>query len=596
VTRRPARSALCGTVAAISIVVAAAQAGQSPASGPAHAAADATLTLRGRTAALGVGFAWGASSVEFQGKTYPVRVDGFVFGGLGTASLEGVGEVFGLTKIEDLNGNYTALASGGAFGEGTGKLVMRNDKGVRIVMDVKGAGLQVGAGPRGITLSVGEAGGPPADASPRLPQTLGFGELKTGPLYFSPTLNAQVFTAASGNPGFNGKWSFGPVDKANNWFEHSNEVGLNARYPTGNYGTLEGRVSGVYSLTASGPDGAVSNGSRGTVTKYTLESAHLAWQSEDLFPQLGHNAIELSAGNQNYQVFDGLLFWDGGQDSTNRGANWLSPRKAFRETGIARLNLNGFMLEGVHLKYNDDPDTGTRLGAGRVEYVKDDWLMKYLKVGFMYFDIYESDTASRDGMNGIYVYHEAIPLPALESLSYKTSFVRESNAKSSGLSEAYGWYVTPAYKLSSLPWKPQLSYRYASFTGGGTRAFDSLFTGLSDWGSWFQGELLGEYVLSDSNSRSNQVRLLLKPNEILTLNLIYYKFLLDNRNQDFGLTPSRVSRSLADEVDLIVDMALTNWWSLTATCSVANPNAGFREAVNGSATWINGYLYMNFTF
>ena len=590
------RSALCATVAAIGLVVPSVHAGQSPTSGAGQAPANATITFRGRTAAAGVGLAWGASSVEFQGKTYPVRVDGFVLGGLGTASGEGVGHVLGLTKIEDLNGNYTGVASGHAFGQGTGKLVMHNDKGVRIVMDMTSTGLQVGAGVRGITLSVGEAGGPPADASPRLPQTLGFGEVRTGPLFFRPTLNVQVFGAVSGNPGFNGKWSFGPVDQANNWFEHSNEVGLNARYPTGSYGTLQGRVSGVYSLTASGPDGAVSNGSKGTVTKYTLESAYLAWQSEDLFPSLGHNAVELSAGNQNYQVFDGLLFWDGGQDSTNRGANWLSPRKAFRETGIGRLNLGGFTLEGVHLKFNDDPDTGTRLGAGRAEYVKDDWLMKHLMVGFMYFDIYESDTASRDGMSGIYLYHEATPLPALEDLTYKASVVRESNAKSSGLTEAYGWYVTPAYKLSSLPWKPQVSYRYAQFTGGGTRAFDSLFTGLSDWGTWFQGELLGEYVLSDSNLRSNQVRLLLKPNEILTLNLIYYKFLLDNRNQSFGLTPSRVSRSLADEVDLIADVAVTNWWSLTATCSMANPNAGFREAVNGSATWINAYLYMNFTF
>ena len=595
-TRCSVRSALCATVAAIGLVVPSVHAGQSPTSGSGQAPADATITFRGRTAAVGVGFAWGAASVEFQGQTYPVRVDGFVLGGLGTASGEGVGHVFGITKIEDLNGNYTGVASGHAFGRGTGKLVMRNDKGVRIVMDMTSTVLQVGAGMRGITLSVGEAGGPPADARPRLPQTLGFGELKTGPLFLRPTLNVQVFGAVSGNPGFNGKWSFGPVDQANNWFEHSNEAGLNARYPTGSYGTLQGRVSGVYSLTASGPDGAVSNGSRGTVTKYTLESAYLAWQSEDLFPSLGHDAVELSAGNQNYQVFDGLLFWDGGQDSTNRGANWLSPRKAFRETGIGRLTIGGFTLEGVHLKFNDDPDTGTRLGAGRVEYVKDDWLMKHLKVGFMYFDIYESDTASRDGMNGIYLYHEATPLPALEDLTYKASFVRESNAKSSGLTEAYGWYVTPAYKLSSLPWNPQLSYRYAQFTGGGTRAFDSLFAGLSDWGTWFQGELLGEYVLSDSNLRSNQVRLLLKPNEILTLNLIYYKFLLDNRNQSFGLTPSRVSRSLADEVDLIADVAVTNWWSLTATCSMANPNAGFREAVNGSATWINAYLYMNFTF
>jgi len=352
----------------------------------------------------------------------------------------------------------------------------------------------------------------------------------------------------------------------------------------------------VYSLTASGPDGAVSNGSKGTVTKYTLESAYLAWQSEDLFPELGHNAIELSGGNQNYQVFDGLLFWDGGQDSTNRGANWLSPRKAFRETGIARLNLEGFMFEGVHLKYNDHPDTQTRLGAGRIEYVTDDWVMKHLKAGFMAFDVYESDTASRDRMNGIYVYHEATPLPELPDFTYQASFVRESNSKSSGLSEAYGWYVTPAYQLSNLPWNPRLSYRYASFSGGGTRGFDSLFTGLPEWGSWFQGELLGEFVLSDSNLNSNQVRLRLEPNEIVTINLIYYKFLLDSRHQDFGLTASRVSRSLADEVDLIVDVALTNWWSLTATSSVANPNRGFREAVNGSATWINGYLYMNFNF
>src|SRR5215471_12640816 len=58
---------------------------------------DATLTFRGRTAAIGVGLAWGASTVEFRGKTYPVRVDGFVLGAVGTASIEAVGMVFGLT-------------------------------------------------------------------------------------------------------------------------------------------------------------------------------------------------------------------------------------------------------------------------------------------------------------------------------------------------------------------------------------------------------------------------------------------------------------------------------------------------------------------
>jgi len=126
--------------------------------------------------------------------------------------------------------------------------------------------------------------------------------------------------------------------------------------------------------------------------------------------------------------------------------------------------------------------------------------------------------------------------------------------------------------------------------------FDSLFTGLPDWGSWFQGELLGEYVLSNSNLNSHQVRLLLKPKDILTVNLIYYKFLLNDQNQSFGLTPKRVDRSLADEVDLIFDVPLTNWWSITTACGMANPNKGFREAVNGSSTWINGYLFTSFTF
>ena len=102
------RSALCAAAAAIWVLAAAVQ-GQAEGE---RAAPDATITFRGRTASAGVGFAWGSSTVEFQGKTYPVRVDGFVLGAVGIASIEGTGQIYGLTKIEDLNGNYTSLASG----------------------------------------------------------------------------------------------------------------------------------------------------------------------------------------------------------------------------------------------------------------------------------------------------------------------------------------------------------------------------------------------------------------------------------------------------------------------------------------------------
>jgi hypothetical protein len=363
----------------------------------------------------------------------------------------------------------------------------------------------------------------------------------------------------------------------------------------GEAGTLLGRVSGVYSFTGSGPDGPVCNTTH-TTDAYTLESAYLAWKSGNLFPGLGFNAIEISGGNQNYQIGDGLLFWDGGQDCFERGANWLSARKAFRETGIVRVTYKELTLEAVHLKYNDHPDSHTRLVGGRAEYVTDKLYMKGLKLGLMYFDIYESDNQTRDGMEGIYFYSEAAPLPFLPDLTYKVNFVREDNDESSGLTTAYGWSAGLAYQLSQLPWTPQIGYRYASFSGGEHRAFDSLFTGLPDWGYWFQGELLGEFVLSNSNLNSHQVRLKMKPSEKLTINVIYYKFLLDHREQGFSVEPKSVSRSLADEIDFIVDYAPTNWWSLTATFSIAHPSNGFKQAVGGSATWLNGYLYTNFNF
>jgi len=569
----------------------------------ARAQGQGTLTLHGHTASAGAGFTWGAGTLQFQGKTYPVRIDGFVIGAVGSAEIDATGTVTGLTKAEDLNGDYTSLAAGGAFGEGGGKVVMRNDKGVRIELDATGSGVQFGLGPRGDTLEVGPANGPPADASARLPQTLGFGEVKAGPLYIRPTLNAQLFWLLAANPGFNGSWSFGPIDRAGNYLETSNEEGVDLRLPLGDeseYGLLTGRVSGVYSATTSAPDMPACV-AKGSVDAYTLESAYLKWQSGGLFPKLGENAIELSGGNQNYQVFDGLLFWDGGQDCVGRGANWLSPRKAFEGTGLVRFNLKGLTLEAVHLKYNDHPSSGTSLWGERIEWSADDVFgdvfLKHIQLGFMYFHIYDSRNPARDGMNGYYVYTDTAPIPALPDFSFKATYVRETNDDSSGLSSAYAWYAAPFYKLSQVPWTPTFSYRYAFFSGGGTHAFDALFTGLPDWGYWFQGEVLGEAVLSDSNLVSHQVRMKLEPNDWLAINLIYYRFLLDNRAQSFGVTPTTVrSHALADEVDLIFDVKMTNWWSITATAAMANPNSAFIEAVDGHGTWVNGYLYTTFNF
>ena len=51
-----------------------------------------------------------------------------------------------------------------------------------------------------------------------------------------------------------------------------------------------------------------------------------------------------------------------------------------------------------------------------------------------------------------------------------------------------------AYQLSGVSWKPKISYRYAFFEGDDVttpqnEAFDPLFLGFYDWGTWWQGEI-----------------------------------------------------------------------------------------------------------
>jgi hypothetical protein len=76
------------------------------------------------------------------------------------------------------------------------------------------------------------------------------------------------------------------------------------------------------------------------------------------------------------------------------------------------------------------------------------------------------------------------------------------------------WQVS--YALTNVSWVPRLFYRYAFFEGDklGTaksEAFDPLFGGFHDWGTWWQGEIAGNYLLSNSNLISHELRVHLTP-------------------------------------------------------------------------------------
>jgi len=115
---------------------------------------DAMLKLTDRDAAIGVGFSWGKGTLSFNGKTYPVKVEGLSVGEVGVNQAEAVGRVYNLKRLEDFSGNYTAAGASGTVGGGAGVTAMRNQNGVTIEMTstTQGASLKLAA--EGIKLSL----------------------------------------------------------------------------------------------------------------------------------------------------------------------------------------------------------------------------------------------------------------------------------------------------------------------------------------------------------------------------------------------------------------------------------------------------------
>jgi hypothetical protein len=132
-------------------------------------------------------------------------------------------------------------------------------------------------------------------------------------------------------------------------------------------------------------------------------------------------------------------------------------------------------------------------------------------------------------------------------VSTKESIQKTNNHASGGFGQI-------EYKREDLFWQPAISYRYA-IQGNG---FDSMSPGFSTWGTWFQGEITGEWVLDNANLRTHVGRLVLTPEESLTLNLLYYNFTFDNARA-FDL----VSANYGNEVNFLTDWQVSESMSLS---------------------------------
>ncbi|HXJ80308.1 MAG TPA: DUF1134 domain-containing protein [Candidatus Methylomirabilis sp.] len=115
---------------------------------------DATVELTEGSVAAGIGFTWGKGSLTYQGKKYPVKVEGLSVGEVGINRASARGSVFELKKLEDFSGNYAAGGAEGTVGGGAGAAIMKNQNGVviHLTSTTQGASLKLAASGVRLTL------------------------------------------------------------------------------------------------------------------------------------------------------------------------------------------------------------------------------------------------------------------------------------------------------------------------------------------------------------------------------------------------------------------------------------------------------------
>jgi hypothetical protein len=305
-----------------------------------------------------------------------------------------------------------------------------------------------------------------------------------------------------------------------------------------------------------------------------------------LADSLGEDALDLSAGRQNFHVGDGFLIWDGNFDTRGDGGYWLGPRTVFDFAGLARADTSP--LGGQLFFLRADHDQGhTELAGVNLDYglsglgLGDDGML-----GAMYFQITDVDARfeaelPRDGMQLATIRLNDVRVPGFEDAGLYAQYAREFGDGDDIDFDAQAFYIEPFYDFSWLPWSPTLAYRFAYFSGDADpddderEDFDPLFYDYSrGWGTWTQGEIVGEYLLFNSNQVNHMVHLSATPAEPVTIGALYYHF--DLAEKDYFGTPVE-DKDFADEVNLYVDWTVNDNLFVGALSGVAWPGQAAKE-------------------
>ncbi|MBI3447283.1 MAG: alginate export family protein [Magnetospirillum sp.] len=418
----------------------------------------------------------------------------------------------------------------------------------------------------------------------------------------------------------------------NNWSEIFLAPELKASYETENYGSFYGDVSGQFTSTGGHGEPSLISSTYGHPWMIDLENLYGGWKSAKLLEGLGldENGLDLSGGRQSFKIADGFLISNGTNNQGKRGMFWTQSRTAFAQTGLVKVasgpvRADVFYLQNnsgnsvmqssqydsaktqlvglnVELFGNADAEEGKPAKDGASNYADRKWY-----AGATFFKVIGADsrgpfsfrnqtastvtntlTSNREGMNVFSFHIGGNPIEAIPDFSLYGNAVRETNHTANANVDADAYYIEPGYQLSNVMWTPKLSYRYAHFSGDKTpndtrkQAYDPFFYNAitRGFGTWFIGEIVGNYVISNSNVNINQLVLSINPLDVLKLSVLAYDYRYDAPAQNSGVT----SNALAKEIDFTAEWTVTDNIALSAAFGAAKAGQGYKQNVSTNSS------------
>jgi hypothetical protein len=366
------------------------------------------------------------------------------------------------------------------------------------------------------------------------------------------------------------------------WADIGAAPGLTFETRAGN-GTFFSALSAVYTSTA-GDDASGLTVGLDKKSELTLELGNVGWKADDLF---GGYSFTATLGRQNYNIGTGLLINDGAEDGAERGGWYLAMRKAFTKALVTSLESDKWLFEAFRVRNN--PRKGGPLGeayGANVEYK----FGEEARLGTTYMEV----DPNVPGTVKLDVYSVRANWRGESGFGFATEYADESSSQVS----SRGYYGEASYAFHDNGWSPVLSYRYAHFDGDNPatpvdEGFHEIAYGFTDWGSWYQGEITGEYALGNGNLISSLLRVQLAPREDLTLNAMLYKFTLD-RPASFGV----VSKDWGDEVNFTAEWQVNEHMLVTGVLGMLFPGDAARQYVRATTAddWLHAMLLVTYSW